>query len=57
MLHPELAAAIGSDRFVREIEIAYSDAIATPEAVRTDPRFHDFLRRLNLPVPTVDPAR
>jgi serine/threonine-protein kinase len=42
---------------MRDHEIAYLGTIATSDAVRADPRFHDFLRRLKLPVPTVDSAQ
>jgi len=40
-------------REMRDHEIAYMAALATPDALRDDPRFHDFLERLELPVPDV----
>ena len=40
---------------MRDHEIAYMGALATPEELRADPRFHAFLERLDLPVPDVAP--
>ena len=36
---------------MRDHEIAYMAALPVPDALRTDARFHAFLRRLRLPVP------
>jgi len=36
---------------MRDHEIAYMGALPTSDALGSDPRFHDFLRRLKLPVP------
>ena len=36
---------------MRDHEIAYLGAVPFPDELRGDPRFHDVLRRLNLPLP------
>jgi len=36
---------------MRDHEIVYMSALTTSEGLRTDPRFHEILRRLNLPMP------
>ena len=36
---------------MRDHEIAYLGAVPFPDGLRGDPRFHDVLRRLNLPLP------
>ncbi|KPJ92701.1 MAG: hypothetical protein AMS18_06820 [Gemmatimonas sp. SG8_17] len=36
---------------MRDHEIAYMGALGTSDALRADPRFHEFLRRLRLTVP------
>jgi hypothetical protein len=35
----------------RDHEIAYMAAVGTPDALRSDPRFHAFLQKMRLPLP------
>ena len=37
---------------MRDHEVAYMAALATSDALRTDPRFHEVLRKLDLPLPS-----
>ncbi|MGD2120529.1 MAG: protein kinase [Gemmatimonadota bacterium] len=36
---------------MRDHEVAYMGALATSDALRSDPRFHEVLRKLDLPLP------
>lgn len=39
---------------MRDHEVAYMGALATSEGLSKDPRFHEVLRRLDLPIPSLE---